>query len=227
MLENISRKTGVVDTLREIMSERADRERLLTWRYPWFNMFYNYFVAFFAVLLVVSLIWWSGNVKKDQNEAARQEEQNRIKAEEIAKEEEARKAEEERLQKEFEEMFERWVEAGGDMLYGIRNFIELYHYTEKDIETYLRCAWNRYLYYGKLTDLAVLIYTPDQFVACDKGNPPLKEYKEPARRLFAAWMNETELPCDPSYIYAELTPDGVFLTKEFGADGYARRWQAS
>lgn len=115
------------------------------------------------------------------------------------------------------------------MLFGIRRFIEKYGYTEKDLETYLRCAWNRYLYYGKLTDLDVLIFTPEQFLECYRTNPS-DQYEAFCRKLFMEWYAEDAegvLSCDPSYIYAELTPKGIYLTDKFGADGYAIRWRAA
>ena len=119
----------------------------------------------------------------------------------------------------------------GEILYNGRNIKELatkYGYTEKDLETYLRCAWNRYLYYGKLTDLDVLIFTPEQFLECYKTNPS-DQYEAFCRKLFMEWYEEDAegmSSCDPSYIFAELLPDGIFLVREFNADGYVRRWQA-
>lgn len=209
-----------------VNKDQADREKLLNWRYPWFNVCFNYFYLFLIVLLAVSLIWWSGIIRKEHKDAEAQAERDRIYAAELAQAEENQRLAEEQRLADQEAMLDRWSEAGAHMLYGIRNFVDKYHYSEKDMETYLRCAWNRYLTHGKLTDLDVLIYTPEQFLACYKTSPALKEYKDLARKYFTAWQNETELPCDPSYVFAELLPDGIFLSKKYGADGYVRRWQA-
>lgn len=206
----------------EVNREQSEREHLLTWRYPWFNMAYNYFWLFIAVLLAASLIWWSGIERKEQKDAEAQENRNRAYAAELAQAEEQK-------QKELDDMIGRWSEAGAKMLFGIRRFVEKYGYTERDLETYLRCAWNRYLFYGKLTDLDVLIFTPNQFLACYKTNPS-DQYEAFCRKLFMEWYAEDAegvLSCDPSYIYAELTPKGIYLTNEYGADGYAIRWRAA
>ena len=204
-----------------VNKDQADRDKLLNWRYPWFNVCFNYFWAFIAVLLVASLIWWSGIERKEQKDAEAQENRNRAYAAELAQAEEQK-------QKEFNDMMDRWSKAGAKMLFGIRRFIEKYGYTEKDLETYLRCAWNRYLFYGKLTDLDVLIFTPEQFLECYKTNPS-DQYEAFCRKLFMEWYEEDAegmSSCDPSYIFAELLPDGIFLVKKFNADGYVRRWQA-
>lgn len=206
----------------EVNREQSEREHLLTWRYPWFNMMFNYFYLFLIILLAASLIWWSGIVRKEQKDAEAQENRNRAYAAELAQAEEQK-------QKELDDMIGRWSEAGAKMLFGIRRFVEKYGYTERDLETYLRCAWNRYLFYGKLTDLDVLIFTPDQFLACYKTNPS-DQYEAFCRKLFMEWYAEDAegvLSCDPSYIYAELTPKGIYLTNEYGADGYAIRWRAA
>ena len=213
--------TEFASIFREIDLKQSDHEHLLQWRYPWFNMVFNYLYAFLVLLLAVSLIWCSGNDYKDRKEAEAQNERDRIQTEELANVEEQK-------QKEFNDMMDRWAKAGAKMLFGIRRFIDKYGYTEKDLETYLRCAWNRYLFYGKLTDLDVLIFTPEQFLECYKTNPS-DQYEAFCRKLFMEWYEEDAegvISCDPSYIFAELLPDGIFLSKEYGADGYAIRWKA-
>ena len=132
---------------------------------------------------------------------------------------------EEQKQKAFNDMMDKWSVAGAKMLFGIRRFVDKYNYTDKDLETYLRCAWNRYLYYGKLTDLAVLIFTDGQFLECYRTNPS-DQYKEFCRKLFMEWYDEDVPLCDPSYVFAELTPKGIYLTDTFNADGYVIRWRA-
>ena len=207
-----------IATAKEVLAEYEDRERLLNWRYPWFNMVFNYVWLFIAVLLIASLIWWSGIVRKEQKDAEAQENRNRAYAAELAQAEEQK-------QKEFNDMMDRWSKAGAKMLFGIRRFVEKYSYTEKDLETYLRCAWNRYLFYGKLTDLDVLIFTDGQFLECYRTNPS-DQYKEFCRKLLMEWYYEDDPPCDPSYVFAELTPKGVFLTDTIEDDDYVVRWRA-
>ena len=214
------------DLLKDVFADRARDEEYMNFRNPWFNMMYNYLIAVLVILLTVSLIWWSGNVNKLHREEQAQAADERARQEELLRTAEEEAAAEAQRQKEIEEMIDRWAEAAAKMLYGIRNFIEKYNYSDKDLETYLRCAWNRYISNGKLTDLEVIIFKEDQFLACYKTNPPLTEYKEFAKKLFTKWYSEEGLPCDPSYVYAELMPEGIFLTKTYGASPYERRYHA-
>ena len=204
----------------EITDERTKHERQLANRHPKANLFYKLIVFGLVIALGVAFIVWGNNVRKDREEDERKKDERAAAIAEQQKKEE----EEQRLQK---DMFDRWAKAGARQLYGIRNFIEKYNYSERDKETYLRCSWNRYLYYNKLTDLAVLIYKTDQFVDCSENGRFLTEDEEFARKLFSEWYVEAGLPCDPSYIFAELTPQGVFLVDKYGADGYQKRWRAS
>lgn len=216
----------VMNTLREITNERAERERVLRFRYPWFDMMYNYTLIFLMILLAISFVWWGGLVHKQNEEIVRIEADRMAKQEELIRNAEEQAKAEAQKQKEINDMLDRWADAGAKMIYGIRNFIEKYNYSESDLETYLRCAWNRYLSNNKLTELDVIIFKEDQFLACYRTNPPLTEYKELALRCFTEWYDQTVLPCDPSYVYAELMPEGIYLSKTFGASPYERRWQA-
>ena len=210
----------------QVFREREEHERLLMWRYPWANVVYNWVIAVLIIAVFVALTVWAINVRNariEDNRAKTEQAEKQAEEERLAGEQ--RKAEEE-ARAEKEKTIERWAEAGARQLYGIRLFIEKYHYTEKDLETYLRCPWNRYLKDNKLTDLATIIYKEDQFTACSERNEVWKEYKALAKKLFTEWDQETALPCDSAYVFAELTPDGIFLTKKFNADGYERRWQA-
>lgn len=214
------------DLLKEVFADRAREEEYMNFRNPWFNMAYNYLIAVLVILLAVSLIWWGGNVKKQYKVEQARAADERVRQEELMRSAEEKAEEEAQKQKEIEDMIERWAEAGAKMLYGIRNFIELYNYSDKDLETYLRCPWDRYLSNGKLTDLEVIIFKEGQFLACYRTSPVLTEYKALCIELFTKWYNEGVLQCDPSYVYAELVPEGIFLTKTFGASPYERRYHA-
>lgn len=209
----------IASIFRDINREQSEYEHLLQWRYPWFNMVFNYCYAFLALLLAVSLIWWSGNVYRARIEAEAQIERDRILEEEAAMAEEQKR-------KETEEMLDRWAEAGAKMLWGIRDFRNLYGYTAKDLETYLRCAWNRYLEGKKLTDIETIIFKDGQFTGCYRTNAAPDRDKSFARSCFEKFLAEEIPACDTSYTFAELTPDGIFLIDEIGADGYALRWKA-
>ena len=219
MLQETSRP-GVLDTLREITAAQTAREKLLTWRYPWFNVVYNYLWLFIAVLLLASLIWWSGNGYKERKDAE-EEESNRVTQEEIAK------AEAEEAEKERNDRLDRWAEAGAKMLWGIRLFIDNYNYSQTDLETYLRCPWNRYLSDNKLTDLEKIIFREEQFTGAYRTNAAPDRYKAFARKMFEKFEAEEEPACDIKYVCAELKPDGIYLVPKPDSDGYVQRYHAS
>lgn len=218
--------TDTLRVLQEITEERTEHERQLVNRHPWVNLFYNWMIAVLLLALLAALIGWGRGIyieyKEEQHHEAelaeQKEREQRQLADQREKEEQERKA--------FEDTLDRWAKAGARQLYGIRNFIELYNYSEQDLVTYLRCSWNRYLSDNGLTDLATVIYKEGQFVSCYKNNRVLTEYEDLARKCFAEWHEETSLPCDPSYVFAELKPDGIFLKRNYIADGYERRWRA-
>jgi hypothetical protein len=145
---------------------------------------------------------------------------------ELAAKEEAQAAELAAAQKSEEAILDRWASAGAKMLYGIRNFREKYNYSDTDYETYLQCVYNRYLYGNKLTDIPVIISQKDQFLGFSDTNPVLDDLYRLSRAFFEAKLRETSLACDPSYRFAELTPQGIYLVDQFGADGYVRRYHA-
>ena len=78
-----------------------------------------------------------------------------------------------------------------------------------------------------INSLETVVSREDQFLGYSDGNPVLDNYYQLAKQFVTDWHNEDVKPCDFSYQWAELTDKGIFLVNEFGADGYARRWQAS
>lgn len=226
MLENISRKTGVVDTLREIMSERADRERLLAWRYPWFNVAFNYLIALLVIALSVSLYGWGLDILTQRRADAQA-------AEAIAAyQAEQQAAESARLQeiaaREASEaaIIDREAKAVAKAFYGIRLFVDKYHYDASQLETYARCIFNRVDVGNGINSLETVVSREGQFLGYADGNPVLDNYYQLAKKFVTDWHNEDVKPCDFSYQWAELTDKGIYLVNEFGADGYARRWHA-
>lgn len=225
MIERTSR-LGVLDTLKQITAGYTARERLLQWRYPWFNVVYNYLIAALIIALACSLYGWALDVWA-QNRADTQARAAVEAAEQAHREAEAaRAAELVAAQKSEAAVMQREAEAVAKAFYGIRNFVEKYHYTEKDMKTYARCMFNRADAAGGLYDLETVIGRKDQFLGYDSKNPVLNEYYTVAQAAVEEWHRETVKPCDVSYQFAELTASGIYLAAEFGADGYARRWQA-
>lgn len=225
MMERTSRPC-VLDTLKQITEGYTARERLLQWRYPWFNVVYNYLIAALIIALTCSLYGWALDVWA-QNRADIQT-RAAVEATEQAHRdaEAARAAELAAAQKSEAAVMQREAEAVAKAFYGIRNFIVKYHYTEKDLKTYARCMFNRADAANGLYDLETVIGRKDQFLGYDSKNPVLNEYYTVAQAAVEEWHRETVKPCDVSYQFAELTENGIYLAAEFGADGYARRWQA-
>ena len=210
----------------EVFEEQQRKEEMMLFRHPWVNLYYNYLIAALVVLLFISFAIWGINIHSDRRAATLaaealaeyQAEQQAIadaRAEELAAQ---AKSEEAIITKE--------TEAVARMFYGIRLFEDKYHYTEKDFQTYARCAFNRYDYGHGLTALPVIIAQKDQFVGYNDNNPILKEYRDLAEKFVREWHEELYRPCSAEYRFAELTENGIFLASEFDADGYARRWHA-
>lgn len=122
-------------------------------------------------------------------------------------------------------VIEREAQDVAKAFYGIRLFVDKYHYADKDLKTYARCMFNRVDAGNGVNDLHVIVSTPEQFLGYYETSPVLDEFYTVAKEAVAEWHAETVKPCDLTYRYAELTESGIYLTNEFGADGYARRWQ--
>lgn len=225
MLQETSRP-GVLDTLREITATQTAREKLLTWRYPWFNVVYNYLIALIVFGLCCSLYGWGLDVWAQRR--ADQQTKATVEAMEMARqEEEAAKAAELAAARMSEEaVLDRWATAGAKMLYGVRLFRDKYNYNDSDYKTYLQCTWNRYLFGNKLTDIETIIAQKDQFLGYYDTSPVLDELYELCKAFYTEKLHETTLVCDPGYRWAELTPQGIYLVNEFGAGPYARRFHA-
>ena len=212
-----------LETLQAVLHERAEHERELVSRHPMVPVFVNWAIVFMLVALTVSLIIWGIDStiryrasqmtaqamaeREEQQAAEQQAEAERLAA--IARSEES--------------IIEAESVDCAKALYGIRLFVEKYHYTAEDLMTYLRSAFNRADARGK--DLHSVLSEPEQYLAYSEKNTVLDEYKEIAKAAVREWHTEQSKPCDLDYQFAELNPDGVWLVKTINADGYARRWR--
>ena len=207
----------------EFFEKQRKLEADMCFRHPWFNMFYNWMIAALLVALCVSFIAWGLDIRTRhkaeemtaQALASWQADQD---AERFAQEEQLRA-----IQESQEYIMEQEATAVAKAFYGINKFVEFYGYGEKDLETYARCMFNRAEASG---DLIAEISKPEQFTGYNDGNQVVANYKQLALKLVEEWHNETVKPCDTSFVFAELTPDGIWLKQQLHADGYARRWQA-
>ena len=215
-----------MELLKEITIAQTARERLLTWRYPWFNVVYNYLIALLVFALACSLYGWGLDVWAQRRADAQTK--ATVEAMEMARqEEEAAKAAELAAARMSEEAtLDRWATAGAKMLYGVRLFKDKYNYSASDLETYARSMTNRSDAGNGINSIKTIVGRKDQYLGYDENNPVLKEYYDIAMAFVKAWHEETTKPCDLSYQFAELTPDGIFLVNEFGAGPYARRFHA-
>lgn len=107
--------------------------------------------------------------------------------------------------------------------YGIRNFIEVYHYDETDLRTYARCMFDRADSNGGT--IHAVVSAPDQFIGYSDDNPVMDEYYNLALKFVDRWYYEETKPFGIDYQWAELLPDGIWLVNEFNASGYVRRLQ--
>ena len=211
-------------TLREVLAERARQEEYMTFRNSWVPLFYNWLIAGLLILLVFSFVKWGIDIRIERRADA-------LTAEALAAQEaeqEARAlAEQQQKQAEAEaaaNSLDTKATYCAQAIYGIRLFIDKYHYSDADLMTYLRSAFNRCDATGKsLHD----VLFDGQYLASSESNPSLKEHVELAKRAIREWESETSKPCDISYQFAELMPSGIYLSTEPGADGYARRWRYS
>lgn len=208
----------------EILNEQAEREELLTFRYPWVPLFYNWVIAGFVILLFVGFFLWGLAIKTDRMAEAKAAEAMAVfQAEQDAKEAE-RLQELEAAQAATEYVDRQMATAIAKADYGIRRFVEKYHYGADDMATYHRSIFNRADASGRSVE--EVVSQEGQYLGYSDDNPVLDEYFDKAIEDVMAWREEETKPCDLSYQFAELTPDGVFLVNDINAGAYGRRWHA-
>lgn len=214
-----------MQTLSAVFAEREEREQLLRWKHPGFDFIYNWLVAITALALMVAAVVWAVQIHRDHRDAELVAEAYAAWTAEAEATAQAAQAEAEAVQQSQEVVMAREATALAKAFYGIRLFTEKYGYSEKDYETYARCMFNRAdAGSGRLVEV---IAQDGQFVGYSDANTVLEDDYNLALKLIRAWHEETTKPCDLSYQFAELTPQGIFLKADINADGYARRWRAT
>ena len=209
----------------EIFEERAEAERQLRFRHPGFDFAYNWIVAITALALMVAAVVWAVQIHRDRRDAELVAQAYAAWTAEAEATAQAAQAEAEAVAQSQEVVMAREATALAKAFYGIRLFVEKYGYSEKDLETYARCMFNRAdAGSGRLTEV---IAQEGQFVGYSDANTVLDDDYNLALKLIRAWHEEQTKPCDLSYQFAELTPQGIFLKADINADGYARRWRAA
>lgn len=213
-------------TAKAVLDEYEEKEHLLQWRYPWFNVAYNYVIAMLLVGLFFSFGIWAIDVHiQRQSESmtatalASYQAEERAKADEIAHQQELYAQSEEAVT-------QKMATALAKVFYGVDKFREKYNYSDADFRTLARCVFNRCENPGYSDDFYEVINQKDQWVGYYDSNPVLDEYYNLALTSIREWRSETVKPVSNYYLWAEFTPNGIFLKNDFRADGYARRWRA-
>lgn len=201
--------------LKEIFEEQREHEEELMFRNPSVPFWYNWLIAGLLVALFVSFAIWGIDIHTQKTA-------EKMTATALASWQSEQVVQDESAVSSREYVIEQESIAMAKAFYGIDRFVEKYHYDESDLVTYARCMFNR----ADSDDLIRVISSPNQFTGYSDGNQVIAQYKQLAERLIRDWHEETVRPCDTAYIFAELTPDGIFLKKDLHADGYARRWHA-
>ena len=212
------------ETLCSVFRERNSREQELEQRYPWVPVLTKKLLAFLLLALLISgAVFWildTIDEKADEKTAAALSARD-------AEQQAAALAAQQQKQAEAEDAEKILDAEAADCaraIYGIRLFIGKYHYSEADLMTYLRSAFNRVDATGRsLHD----VLFDGQYLASYETNTVLTEYKELAKKAIREWKTETSKPCDISYQIAELTERGIYLKTDLDADGYAIRWRYS
>lgn len=216
-----------ISIAKEVFRKYENREHLLQWRYPWFNLYFNWMMALLLIGLFISFGIWGMDVhiqKKSESMAAtalasyQAEEQAR--ADEIVRQQEL-------LAHSEEVVTQKMAESLAKLFYGADRFREKYHYSDADFKTLARCVFNRVESPLYSDDFYDVIDQKDQWVGYYSTNPVLDEYYDLALTSIREWRSETVKPISIDYLWAELTPNGIFLKNDFHADGYARRWRAA
>lgn len=210
--------------MEEILEMHRQQEADMNFRHPWFNMAYNYLIVVCIVAFFISFICWGIDIRtRKEAEAMTAALLAEMDAEHEAMMAEAEAAERALLESEEHIMTEE-AKVVAKAFYGIRRFVEKYGYTQSDLETYARCMFNRADATGQT--LEAVVSKKDQFLGYSENNQLVKEYYDFAIKFVNEWHNEEVKPCDISYQFAELEDDGIWLVKNFNADGKERRWQA-
>lgn len=204
-----------ISLIREVLQEQAERTAWLEHKYPWVEILRNWVcVILLAFALIYSGIYWAVNTYNDKLTEAKEVGKTEAVAEATLQKED----EEAKKKEELEKQIDAESDAVAQMLFGIRNFQAKYNYTEADLTTYVRSAFNRAD--ARDEDLLTVIFAEGQYIAVSSRNDIKPEYKELALRLVKEWHEEDYSPCDTAFQYAELTPYGIYLRKGYGED----RW---
>ena len=210
--------------LREIFRAQEEREEWLRQRNPSASFWYNWLILGLVVLLFAGFVKWGIDIHTrnaaEQAKAellAQMDEENAYMMAAAEAEAAERMAQDERQQ--ISE-----ARAVARAIFGIRNFIEKYNYTNSDLETYARCIFDRVDARGKSVE--EIVAEKGQFVAYSENNTLVKEYYDLALQFVQAWHNEDAAPCDYyKFQTAVLTEYGIYLVDDINKP-VPEKWHA-
>lgn len=210
------------DTVREVLAEQADYIECLEVKHPWYKPLWKKTISvLLAAVVLISLVAWAVDSYHGKLDEAKDAGRSEAAAEQAAADQEAeRKAQEEQAREDLEDLIEQQTKAELQLLFGHRNFITKYNYTEADIKTIVYSTLNRADARGQ--DLIEVIFEEGQYTATSRHNDTLSDYYDLVKSMITAWHNG-ELPAhDTAFQYLETTPYGAFLHKGYGNE----RWHA-
>ena len=240
-----------LDTLMEVFNDCEKREKAIAERFPCVNLFYNWLIGIIVIALFVSFGIWGMQISTDRKAAAlAATAMAEYQADQNALEQERLRAVVAQQQSE-EHIVDEMANALAKVFYGVKNFEEKYRYQESDFETLARCVFNRVENKtfavaqkaeavangeieldenGKPLDERDYIYAiishEDQWVGYYSNNPVLDKYQKLAAKFIKAWRAEETKPISNDYLWAEFTPNGIFLKNDYHAGAYAHRYHA-
>ena len=216
-----------LETLKEVIREHDKKTHDLSEKYTLHVILYRWVAALTMVAVIIGLISWGLDIRTERKAEARtaaalEEFMAEIQAEKDAE------AQADFAEKQSEEYIVNQIANElAKVFYGIRNFQDKYGYTEKDFMTLARCIFNRVENSAYSDDIFEVIKQESQWVGYYSNNPIAEPYKTMALNAVREWRAEESKPVTNDFVFAELTPAGIYLKNDFHADGYARRWQYS
>lgn len=203
-------------TLQSIFKAHEENEKFLSWKHPRVNVFYNWIIAGLVVVQFIGFVGWGIRIHRDiRDEAIRAQVLAEMDAEHeamIAAAEEA----ERQSQQEEEALQIREAQAIARAFFGIRNFVEKYHYTNEDLRTYARCATNRAEASGN--SIEDVLAVPQQFTAYSSHNNLEKEYYDIALQFVEDWHTGNLKPCELKFQTAVLKDNGIWLVDDLNKE---------
>ena len=130
--------------LQDVDAEYSHQVECLRFRHKKANDIYKLIVFLLVLGLSVSLYSWGLDVWAQHRADQQTEDARKVWSKELADKEAAAMQAQAEAEKAKETSLDAEAETLAKAFYGIHLFIDKYHYTDSDLETYARCIFNRY-----------------------------------------------------------------------------------